>query len=227
MRRAAGTLMPFALAGAVMLAPGLAKATDFGAPSSGPVTWKGTYIGGELGAAFDPIDLGIKDLSGQQDLTLNFSSDTEFIGGVHFGVNWQFGSLLIGSEDDVNFADNINYLATVRGRLGWVSNNWLVYATGGLASIDTDFSATVISADEGPTRFKHSDTALGGVVGGGLEYKATSNLSLGVEGLFYDFGTKTTRLAASHGTEPFILEDNLDFATVRARLSYYFSLGGS
>ena len=219
MRQAAGVLLTFALAGAVLLAPGLAKATD---------TWQGLYIGGNLGAAFDPIDLSIKDLSEEQDLTLNFSSDTEFIGGVHFGgALWQFGNFYIGSEDDVNFADNINYLATVRGRLGWVSNNWLVYATGGAAFIDTDFSVTVVSADEGPTRFKHSDTAIGGVVGGGLEYKAASNFSLGVEGLFYDFGTKTTRLTASQGTEPFILNDNLDFATVRARLSYYFTLGGS
>ena len=51
MRQAAGVLMPFALAGAVLLAPGLAKATD---------TWQGLYIGGNLGAAFDPIDLDIK-----------------------------------------------------------------------------------------------------------------------------------------------------------------------
>jgi outer membrane immunogenic protein len=76
-------------------------------------------------------------------------------------------------------------------------------------------------------RFKHSDSATGGVVGGGLEYKATPNVSLGVEGLFYDFGTDKTRLVASQGTEPLILKDDLDFATVRARLSYHFSLGGS
>ncbi len=78
--------MPFALAGALLLAPGFAKATD---------TWQGLYIGGNLGAAFDPIDLSIKDLSEEQDLTLNFSSDTEFIGGVEAGYNFQAGHLLL------------------------------------------------------------------------------------------------------------------------------------
>ena len=33
-------------------------------------TWSGFYIGGNLGAAFDPNDLSIKDLSEEQDLTL-------------------------------------------------------------------------------------------------------------------------------------------------------------
>lgn len=219
MRQAAGMLMSFALAAAVLLAPGLAKATD-------SVTWEGVYIGGNLGAAFDLINPSIKDLSEEQDLTLNFSSDTEFIGGGHLGSNWQSGNWLVGFESDVNFADNIEFLSTVRGRLGWVSNNWLVYATGGVAFIKTDFSVTVVSADEGPTRFKQKDSETGGVVGGGLEYKATPHFSLGVEGLFHAFGTATTRLVASQGTEPFILKDDLDFTTVRARLTYHFGGGG-
>ena len=33
--------------------------------------WTGFYIGGNLGAAFDPNDLSIKDLSEEQDLTLS------------------------------------------------------------------------------------------------------------------------------------------------------------
>ena len=45
---------------------------------SAPVgtTWSGFYVGGNLGAALDPNDLSIKDLSAEQDLTLKFSPDT-------------------------------------------------------------------------------------------------------------------------------------------------------
>jgi hypothetical protein len=44
------------------------------------------YIGGNLGAAFNPDDLSIKDLSEEQDLSLRFSNDTDLIGGVHAGL---------------------------------------------------------------------------------------------------------------------------------------------
>jgi hypothetical protein len=42
--------------------------------ASAPIgtTWSGFYVGGNLGAAFDPNDLSIKDLSAEQDLVLKF-----------------------------------------------------------------------------------------------------------------------------------------------------------
>ena len=38
-------------------------------PAPVGMTWSGFYIGGNLGAAFNPNDLSIKDLSEEQDLT--------------------------------------------------------------------------------------------------------------------------------------------------------------
>ena len=94
--------------------------------STEPPTWQGFYFGGNLGAAFDPYNLSIKDLSAAQDLSLKFSNDTEFIGGVHGGYNWQAGGLLLGIEGDIAFASDIDYLASARGRIGWATPNWLV-----------------------------------------------------------------------------------------------------
>jgi outer membrane immunogenic protein len=73
------------------------------------MTWSGFYIGGNLGAAFNPDDLSIKDLSEEQDLSLRFSNDTDLIGGVQAGYNWQRGPWVLGIEGDVDFADNINF----------------------------------------------------------------------------------------------------------------------
>jgi outer membrane immunogenic protein len=193
-------------------------------PAPVGTTWSGFYIGGNLGAAFDPNDVSIKDLSEEQDLSLRFSNDTELIGGVQGGYNWQIGSWVLGVEGDVDFADNINFLASARGRLGWALGNWLFYGTGGVAFIDTDNDFVVVSADDGRFGFSNGNNDTGFVVGGGVDYKVSPHLSLGVEGLFYDFGSDDTHLVA--GDEPFVLKEEEDFAVVRARLNYHFNGGG-
>ena len=211
-----------------------ANATDLLRGSPAPVaeplpaapvgaTWSGFYVGGNLGAAFDPNELSIKDLSEEDDLTLKFSNDTELIGGAHAGYNWQMGTWVAGVEGDVDFADNINYLASVRGRLGWALGSWLLYGTGGVAFIDTDNDFAVVSADDGLFNFSNSNTDTGYVVGGGLEYKLAPQLSLGVEGLYYGFGSESSNLVA--GDEPFVLKEEEDFAVVRGRLNYHFGGG--
>lgn len=217
------------LAGALLLAPNLANATDLLPPhqaqpvvSAEPLTWQGFYIGGNVGAAFDPNNLSIRDLSAAQDLKLNFSSDTAFIGGVQGGYNWQVNSLLLGIEGDVDFANNIDYLASVRGRLGWATPNWLFYGTAGAAFIDTNTSFTVASAANGPASFKFATTDTGFVGGGGIDYKISPHISVGVEGLYYDFGSDKQNFTAAGG-EPFVLKDDLDFAVVRARLNFHFN----
>jgi outer membrane immunogenic protein len=211
-----------------------ASAADLGRPYPAPeqpllpapvgTTWSGFYIGGNLGAAFDPNDLSIKDLSEEQDLSLKFSKDTELIGGVHGGYNWQMGTWVAGIEGDIDFADNINYLASARGRLGWALGSWLLYGTGGVAFIDNDSNFSVVSADDGLFNFNRDNTETGFVAGGGLDYKLAPQLSLGVEGLYYGFGSDDTPLAA--GDEPFVLKEDQDFGVVRGRLNYYFDSGG-
>ncbi len=57
-------------------------------------------------------------------------------GGLHVGYNWQKpGGWVFGIEGDVSFADDIDYLATIRGRLGYAMDSTLIYATGGAAFI--------------------------------------------------------------------------------------------
>jgi opacity protein-like surface antigen len=229
MRHAKRTLGLAGLAGALLLAPSLANATDLLPPRQAqpvipaePLTWQGFYIGGNLGAAFDPNNLSITDLSAAQDLKLNFSSGTAFMGGVQGGYNWQANNLLLGIEGDVDFANNIDYLASVRGRLGWATPNWLFYGTAGAAFIDTNTSFMVASAANGPTSFKFGTTDTGFVGGGGIDYKISPNISVGVEGLYYNFGSdKQTFVAGAN--EPFVLKDDLDFAVVRARLNFHFN----
>ena len=133
-------------------------------------------------------------------------------------------SWLVGVEGDIDFAEKINYLASARGRLGWALGSWLLYGTAGVAFIDADNDFTVVSADDGPFSFSNGESDTGFVVGGGVDYKIAPHLSLGLEGLYYDSGSDSTHLVA--GDEPFVLKEDQDFATVRARLNYHFNSGG-
>jgi outer membrane immunogenic protein len=120
-----------------------------------PIMWGGFYIGANLGAAFDNLD----------------DNDTVLIGGGHLGYNWQGPrNFVVGVEGDVDFADGLDYLATIRGRLGYAFGPTLAYATGGAAFIGAD---------------DLDDT--GWVAGLGLEHKLRENVSFGVEGLYYNF----------------------------------------
>ena len=119
---------------------------------------------------------------------------------------------LVGIEGDFDFAENINYLASARGRLGWALGSWLLYGTGGVAFIDTDNDFVVVSGNDNTFSFSNGNTDTGFVVGGGVDYKIAPRLGLGLEGLFYDFGSDSSRLVA--GEEPFVLKEDEDFAVV-------------
>jgi outer membrane immunogenic protein len=146
-----------------------------------PITWTGFYIGANLGAVWDDSeDIEILD-------------DAALIAGGHLGYNWQGPrNFVIGIEGDVGFLDEVDYLATIRGRLGYAFGPTLVYATGGFASIGFD-----------------DDDATGWVAGLGIEHKLRENVSFGVEGLYYDF-------------EEDFDDDDASFWAARARLTYHF-----
>jgi outer membrane immunogenic protein len=159
-----------------------APVADYGPP----IGWGGLYVGVNAGAAFDNAD------------TFD-NSDTTFIYGGHLGYNWQgAGPLVIGVEGDITGADDdaVDYLATIRGRLGYSFGRTLLYGTAGAAFVG-------FSDDFG------GDSDTGWVAGGGLEHKIRDNVSIGVEGLYYSFDDNNNN-------------DNADFWTARARLTYHF-----
>jgi outer membrane immunogenic protein len=176
-----------------------------------------------FGRRLDQGNVSIRDLSVEQDLSLQSKTDDQFIGGVHLGYNLQGAHILYGVEGDASFADNISFLASIPGRLGWASDSCLIVGTAGVAFIDADENFTVVSADDGPFKFSHDGNEIGFVVGGGVGYKVMPNVSLGAEGLFYGFTSDGARLIA--GDEPFVLHDHPEFSVVRARLTYFFNSG--
>lgn len=180
-----------------------AKAADLGGPSYKPPaayvertpieTWAGFYVGGHAGAAFDD--------SGEDD---------QFVGGVHVGHNWQSNAWVYGLEGDASFGDEIDYLASVRGRLGFATHRFFFYGTGGVAFIDAERDFVSFAG----VPFSGNESQTGWVAGGGAEYKLTNNLNLGVDALHYSFDEDDPIGALS--------SDELDFTVVRGRLTYQF-----
>jgi outer membrane immunogenic protein len=110
---------------------------------------------------------------------------------------------VLGIEGDVNFVDDIEYLASLRARIGLAAGPTLFYATGGGAILGFEDD---LGGDD--------DELTGYVVGLGVEHKLRDNVSVGLEGLYYSFDEDDNN----------VVDDELDFWTVRARLTYH--LGG-
>jgi outer membrane immunogenic protein len=221
------------LAGAAMAAALLASAPVSAQPIlggpflGGPFLggpWSGLYIGGNAGAAFGPNHLDFLDQSAGHDLSFNAPDNNDrFIGGVHLGYDFQPGGVVFGVEGDADFAKHINYLTSLRGRVGIPAGPVLVYATGGMAweGAREQFQVASSAPGGGISNFSRDISATGWTAGGGIETYVMPAVSVGLEGLYYDLGRDTSNLATLDTAEPFAVRDNRNFAVVRARLTYH------
>jgi len=216
------------IAGALALAAvGQALAADLPQPGpppyyKGPVpvfTWTGFYLGINGGFAF-----GESNWSSPPPATGNFSTDGFLIGGT-VGGNYQWGQFVLGIEADGDW-QNVNgttyntcgsygcttqsdWLATVRGRVGYAWDRILFYGTGGAAFGD-------LQAAAGGAPFS-SSTQTGWTAGAGVEFAFTPNWTAKVEYLYVDLGNFTcTNFCAGGGTL------NLTENIVRAGINYKF-----
>jgi outer membrane immunogenic protein len=168
--------------------------TGFYAGVHGGTSWQragGIY---DQNDAAGPTDLGALRLKG-------------FVFGGQAGYNLQMGSYLFGVEADVSWAraddtawsvepaprgpDPVSakrdYLASVRGRLGWIWDRMLIYGTGGIGF--TRYEVAITEALPPPVFGSTSISKSGLVWGGGVEYAMSPTLSLRGEFLRYQLGT--------------------------------------
>jgi outer membrane immunogenic protein len=142
--------------------------------------WTGFYVGVYGGYGWGDVDVddGFAE------------SDTEGgLAGGTVGYNMQSGNFVYGLEADggwagietQDFADdenvNLDWTSTVRGRVGYAFDNFLVYATGGAAIGGVEDE---LSGDD--------DTRLGWTAGAGVEASLTEHISAKVEYLYLDLG---------------------------------------
>ena len=165
-------------------------------------SWTGGYIGLQGGGLWSDSNVDNLDT----DL---FDGDRDGFGdsfngglfGVYAGYNWQTGPWVFGAEGDFNGVWNdetftintrfgyqnvdvgTDYLASLRGRVGYAFDRTLIFATGGVAF--TQFSAEAGAFDE--DFFDADQNFTGWTVGAGAEYAFTNNWIGRVEYRYYDF----------------------------------------
>jgi outer membrane immunogenic protein len=145
------------------------------APAAG--NWEGFYLGGS--GTYNKGDFGA-------------NRDAYALGGqVYTGYNWQAGQIVYGVEADLGYSGadvsrgGVNHKnrfnGSVRGRVGYDLNPFLLYATAGVAAANNKLSNGTGS---------DSNTAFGYTVGAGAEAFVTNNITARVEYRYTDYQKK-------------------------------------
>jgi outer membrane immunogenic protein len=116
-----------------------------------------------------------------------------------------------------------NWFGSFRARVGIVPQcRLLLYATGGLAVSDTDYSANLQRLSQYPVSF--SETKIGWTAGAGAEIAITQRWSLKTEFLYYGFGDESIVGLPIPANPPFTVryDFNTSFYTVNAGLNFHF-----
>jgi outer membrane immunogenic protein len=184
--------------------------------------WTGFYIGGNVGYGWaharGDFSNGFTTASTSQNLN-------GVIGGGQIGYNWQFASNWVlgiegdgqGSGQSKNFStflpgvtvtgtNKIDWFATLRGRLGYAADHWLIYFTGGAAWVGLKSDATVTTPGA-TTLLSLSDSRTGWTVGGGIEWAFAGNWSAKLEYLYIDTGHENATVGAF--TDRIRVQDNI------------------
>lgn len=128
-----------------------------------------------------------------------FDGSGSQFGGLAAGYNHRLTPrIVIGGEADMSFAaepavgagtyaDAAELFGTARGRVGYLSNHWLYYTTGGLAWTRDQFNSAGAPPDG------TVETAFAGrfgwTVGGGIEAPVAPGLTARAEYLYSQFGS--------------------------------------
>ena len=172
-----------------------------------------------------------------------FKGTGSYIIGLQAGFNHMFPSnVLVGIEADFsspntvtgnqtvfstlsgqrNFSEKVLQSGTVRGRLGYVFDQFLAYGTGGVAWTYDKLERTQLSGIPADINVNAgtTDTAFlwrwGWAAGAGLEYAITPDWSAKFEYLATNFGTREKGL--SRGSKP--LDSNLSAQSLRLGVNY-------
>lgn len=177
-------------------------------------SWSGVYMGIHGGYGWGDSEISENPLQILALIPPSFTSSHDVdggLGGVHLGMNKQFGNFVVGGEFRLSGAEisgsttdcggltslvgapaiisfncdtNVNWVAAMMAKAGYAQNRWLVYGTLGWAVAGVDYSSAIVIPPAAPIITLPSganDTADGFAYGAGAEYAFTDSVSFGVE----------------------------------------------
>lgn len=162
--------------------------------------WTGLYVGAHVGYSQGFSSAVLSDPAP----AVTSGHFGGVIGGLQAGYNWRLGSgLLLGVEADLTFPNYLHsnsvislistprtdfmedwdYIGTARARIGYATNHWLLYATGGLAYMGERF--TIQPA--GGLETKQLGVRLGWAAGAGVEHAFAPHWTARLEYLYTQY----------------------------------------
>jgi len=226
------------------------------APVVSPVyNWTGFYIGVHGGYGWGNSES--LNVNGTPPFPAGSVSSTDvdgWLGGGQLGFNYQFNpNWLIGIEGDVSGGDikgnlsgfstvagctttrfqssnlELNWLATITGRLGYIAGPALLYVKGGAAFGDFKASSTTVNPAAGNALIatvSGGETRTGWTVGAGAEWAFANNWSAKAEYNYVDFGTDSVTRDATYfvgaGPNPLLRDASTHLHLVKVGLNYRF-----
>ncbi|SFR37325.1 outer membrane immunogenic protein [Yoonia tamlensis] len=212
------------------------------APQAAAVTdWSGAYAGGTLGGVSgsslfceDGYDDTCEGNPSDRDLPMPAPEGTIF--GLTAGYNWQRGNLVYGVEADISKASaeggaesTIDYgcgigecrtdilaAATLRGRVGYATGQWLPYATAGVGALEVE-----VGFPEFDPATMNTARVTTPVAGLGVEYMMNSGLSLKAEALYFFESEELVEAANDPCGDP-CGATAIDATIVRFGVNYHF-----
>lgn len=213
--------------------------------------WSGVYIGGKLGGAWSDVDWvqnpNYFTLNGPTLVgTASTFSPSGFAGGIIGGANVQHGQWIFGAELSLSGTDlsetkpspffptidtyttELDWLATVEGRVGYAWSQLLVFGkagwAGGNAAVTlTDNVVGITASDE--------TFANGWTIGGGIECAHWPSIILGVEYSYTSLSFDASPNCPACGTDTSIgdgppsISGDMHINAVMARATYLFKPG--
>jgi outer membrane immunogenic protein len=119
----------------------------------------------------------------------------------------------------LNMSRDVNWLASMRGRVGYTWDQTLFYATGGIAWGNFGYAASAAFGPSASASF--SDTKTGWVIGGGAEWAFSPGWSVRAEYLHYEFAGTSRTVPTAGGTVSFGWQDT-SVDVVRTGVTYRF-----
>lgn len=207
----------------------IAAAADMSMPAKAPYApppisnWQGFYIGANAGAArVNNNQNYTSNTDNDPGVCMGSSScsisATGAIAGGQIGYNWQYKYWVVGVEADGDWTGlshtvtttvgtlatlntRVDWLASVRGRMGLAVDDTMVYFTGGVgfAGTKSGWGAGYTGTPNVACGGGCSGTEAGWVGGFGVEHMLSAHWLVRGEALYYSFGNDTKTVTTAGG----------------------------
>lgn len=178
-----------------------------------------------------------------------------FLGGLQAGYNQQYRKFVVGIEADFALANingsasgtrmpypyytpalanqsitvstqsQVDWLATIRPRIGYAGDDYLAFVTAGLALGKVKYQQSMSDTYDYTGTSSSNDTRVGYVVGFGFEKVIQPNLTVKIEYQYVDLGSKSTSPSRETGDKKGFMistENRIDLHTLRVGINRKF-----